>query len=307
MSEPKSNNQFQDQLEVEYADFEGRIFPSNICANFVHFLRLFWESAILTPFMVYSSLFNAAAYVFMGMMNNPDPVEISALRFYLPFYNLLLGKLAEFGNEKLGLELSKAFGSKSYKVYKEVFGKGVLALLIQYLVIALPPILFIGEGLKLIGTPPEVADLIGRCSRISLPYFTGQLINSILQAFCNSQGLEGHFGVIGMLSMLGAIPGSYYLIYQLNLGVSGYIITRSALELFNLFLVVFVYFQTDPRIRGFESWKETTAGLFSYVIETIKFSVGSYAGNQFPDLKRICSFDQRSGRSCCLFCNREFC
>lgn len=277
MPEAKSSDKIQDQYEVEYSDFKDRTVPQSFCRTLIHFWKLFWESAILTPFMVYSTLFNAAAYIFMGMRINPDPLEISAFGFYLSFFNLLLSKLAEFGNEKLGLELSKALGSKSYKTYREVFGKGALTIAIQFVVLALPLIFFIGDILRLIGTSPMLADLIGKSSRLSLPYFIGQLFNSTVQAFCNSQGLEGHFGLIGMISMAFAIPASYYLIYKIDLGVSGYIIVRSALELLNLIMVVMVYFQTDRRTRGFESWKDTTTGLFHYFIESIKFSVGSYA------------------------------
>lgn len=275
----KDNNiRLDDEQEIvkDALQFRNGSFCLPLRKLFMSYLRIVWETLKMTPFLTVVTVMDTSGQIFLNLRGRT--LELAGVGMFLLLHHMFVSILVYSGNEKLGIDLSNAFGGKSYNHCKEIFGKGIMTMAMAYSMFTLPIMFNIGHVMKFSGIQGDLPDEVQLISRQTTGMYTLQIVNALLQTFCMAQGHEQYFGLIGLINMCIALAGNYFLIYYLDFGRAGYAIVRTSAEVITLCMAIYVYaFHTQKETQGLASWSDTTKGFFAYFIESIKFTLGSYA------------------------------
>lgn len=260
----------KDALEFRKGSFSLPFTKLVVC-----YFKIVWETLKMTPFLTVVTVMDTSGQIFLNFRGRT--LELAGLGMFLLLHHMFVSILIYSGNEKMGIELSNAYGGKTYKKCRSIFGKGIITMILAYAVFSLPIMFNIGHVMRAIGIKNELPDQVQTISRQTTGMYTLQMVNALIQTFCMAQGHEHFFGIVGLINMALAVPGNYFTIYYLDMGVTGYAIVRTSTELITLCMGIFVYSRTQKETQGLASWSETTKGFLKYLIESIKFTLGSYA------------------------------
>lgn len=180
--------------------------------------------------------------------------------------------------DKLGIELSKAFGMQCPQRVKAAFQRGLLSLLVLFFLIPLPIMYFSGFFLRLIDIKEENIDLCQQCLRICIPIYVIQNIEESFRTFCVAQGLEKYFGFVSFPNNILCCLLTYWMIVYQDMGCIGCLVSRLIYEVINLIASIVIYkCFSSKNYQGCISMKETLNGFKAYFCDNMMFVVGSYA------------------------------
>lgn len=238
------------------------------------YLRLLVETLKMTPYVTAQVLITTSAFVCLSWTG--DLLEHASFELY-NFLTLMFFISMTFSSmDKISIELSNAFGANNYKRCSEVLFMGILTLFIEAAIVTFPTFFWSEELLVAIGIDPVIAKTVKVPLRWSLISVVLQMCVEVIQTFCMAQGLEHYFGRIGVLSLALAMPANYITICVYDMGIMGFVISRTLVEVIRLLLCLYVARLTHPDTRKMCSLDDITKDLSDFFFESIKFTLGAY-------------------------------
>ena len=189
--------------------------------------------------------------------------------FFFALYNSNL--------DKMGIELSQAFGNKAYDRYKRTTTQGLIVVAVVFLVITMPITLFSEAILTSVGVSESNSVIVGVAMRNCIPMMIISMIADVIRTFCMAQGHESLFGKISLFTTLICFICNYLFIVKYGMLINGYVFATTICYSINLAVAIYVISYTEPQTRGLVSWSEAMVGFKEFFTESIKFTLGSYA------------------------------
>lgn len=240
------------------------------------FLRLLKDTLMLVAAIVGPLLTTTSGYIYLNMVGKAE--EQGSFGLYSFLYFAFNVSIIISSMEKLGIELSKTMGRRDFAACKNVFSKGALTSAIFFCTVTLPVVLFTEKAFLALGVDPTNARLSQQALSYSIPIIFIMIIKELLQAFCMSQGHEHYFGNMGLLTSSFAIVFNYFTIVRWNLGILGWVLSRTIATTIELAIVLYVYCtKTNEKSRGVVSLQETLLDFQKYFFDAVKFSLGTYS------------------------------
>jgi len=178
--------------------------------------------------------------------------------------------------DKIGIDLSIAFGTGSPEKNRKVFSQGCLSLIISCCAFSLPALLSIEWLLLKLGIDDRVADLVQSAIYPFLSVFVTQMFSESVRTFCLAQGLESTLGNISIVNNIISMFTNWYFIVWMDLGLKGWVYCDLIFETINLLAGLWVMREAQDGTVGFASIKDILDGFGSYFCESIKFMLGTY-------------------------------
>jgi MatE len=152
------------------------------------YLRLLVETLKMTPYVTAQVLITTSAFVCLSWTG--DLLEHASFGLY-NFLTLMFFISMTFSSmDKIGIEMSNAFGANNYKRCSEVLFMGIMTLFIEAAIVTFPTFFWSEELLVAIGIDPVIAKTVKMPLRWSLISVVLQMCVEVIQTFCMAQGLE---------------------------------------------------------------------------------------------------------------------
>ena len=174
------------------------------------------------------------------------------LIFFFALYNSNL--------DKMGIELSQAFGKKANERYKRVTTQGLIVSISVFAGITLPITLFAEPILTALGISESNAAIVGVAMRNCIPMMIISMIADVIKTFCMAQGHESLFGKISLVTTSVCFLGNYIFIVKMGMMINGYVLAATISFSINLAVAIYVVGQTEPQTRGLVSWSQAKVG-----------------------------------------------
>lgn len=238
------------------------------------YFRLVFDAIKFVPILLTGVVTNTAAQGYMNLLGDVDQQAAFGIMIviYVCFFTFLMMTIVD----KLGIEISNAFGAKDYHTCKVMLGKGYLTFFTLFLAIPAPIFFFSEQILIKCGINSKLAALVQPPLRVSILGSFFQILGDGLQTACISQGFEHYFGYIGLFSGLGIPIVGYFFMVYLRMGAMGYMISRITFEACKLVYAWFIYKKTHIKSQGLGSFEETIQGFKPYFVESVKMGLASY-------------------------------
>jgi Na+-driven multidrug efflux pump len=155
------------------------------------FLGIGKEVGKLMPLVLGGILINTFGYLFLNMAG--DTMQLAAVGLNTFMVLIFFTALVLSSLDKLGMELSKAYGAKDYKRMRETFSMGMITFFSTYMLITVPIFFYAESSLIKMGINPVIAAQMKGPARLNIALFCLQILTEGMQIMCISQGLEVFF------------------------------------------------------------------------------------------------------------------
>lgn len=240
------------------------------------FCSFFRDTMLLLAAIVGPLLTITSGYIFFNLVGKPEiqgSFGLYSFLYFAFFFSIVISSM-----EKLGIELSKTIGRKDFIGCRTILTRGAITSLIFFTVVTLPVVLFTEKVFLLLGVDPVSSRLAQQGMTASLPLIVTVTIKELLQAFCMAQGLEHYFGNMGLVTSTIAICLNYIAIINWNLGLLGWIWSRTIASILECAFVAYIYFsRTVEESRGFVALEDALYGFKTYFTDAVRFCLGSYS------------------------------
>lgn len=243
-----------------------------------HALYVFFTSLYavfsLAPSLIGRIVVNTSGLIFFNMIKDPQMQATFGVYdgYYFVFYFSLITALLD----KFSIEMSVAFGEKSYDKIKDIFTKSGLVCLILFMLVTFPMMAFSSPILTSLGISPDIAEVVQDTTRMSIPLIAINTLSEYIKAFCLSQGHEKVFGYSSLATLTITIIANYFVMVEYRYGIHGWIYTKTANEFITLVITIVVYFRAVPETRGYVSLNTALKGFGRFFYDSIKFMFGLY-------------------------------
>ena len=237
--------------------------------------NLFLETITVAATFIGFCLNGLSALICLGLVGQVEQqasfgiLQSIILIFFFALYNSNL--------DKMGIELSQAFGKKAYERYKRIATQGVIVVLTVFAVVTLPIALFAEPILTTVGISESNAAIVGVSIRNCIPMMIISMMADVVKTFCMAQGHESLFGKISLFSTAICFIGNYIFIVKMGMLINGYVLSATISYSINFLVALYVVRHTEPQTRGLVSWSSAMKGFREFFTESIKFTLGSYA------------------------------
>ncbi len=205
-----------------------------------------------------------------------DPVTQASFGMVLAYFYTFCLTLALSSLDKLGIELSAAFGEKDFGRLKVVMCQGVFSIAIISCGVTFPLMYFSGGVLRWMGIAEANVAICERTLRQLMGVYLIELCSDLARTFCISQGFDRMFAVGGLANMLAGIGLTYFFVVVCGLSIEGWVLARFVFEAVNLAIALCVLTQTHPDSRSLRLPSGCLEGFGSFFVESVSFSLGSY-------------------------------
>ena len=243
-----------------------------------HILYIFFSSLYavfsLAPSLIGRIVVNTSGLIFFNMIKDSRMQASFGVYdgYYFVFYFSLITSLLD----KFSIEMSVAFGEKSFQKIRDIFTKAGLVCLILFVCVTFPMMAFSAPILTTLGISSEIADVVQDTTRMSIPLIGLNTISEYIKAFCLSQGHEKVFGWTSLVSLTLTIIANYFVMIEWKYGIHGWIYTKTANEFVTLIVTIVVYYKALPETRGFVPLSTAMKGFGGFFYDSIKFMFGLY-------------------------------
>lgn len=275
------NSKSRDSSESDTANAEEYFFLSEDIKSLPRkktmrvMARMVASGVVLSTTNLSMQLIQSLAMILLNLMqdNSSQATLGLALSFNVIFY---FGFFLAFV-EKLGIDLSKSFGASNYRENKKVFTQGLLTASLWVLILLTPIFMAGGSILKFMNIEENMASRVQALLPLMLIANVVELAGDIFRNFCMAQGHENVFGKTSIVAMMVALAFETFFILVLELGAGGFFLAKLLFESFALCIAIWVYLRrTDPKTRGFVSFREALPGLGHFNLVSFKFAMGNY-------------------------------
>ena len=226
--------------------------------------------SILGPIMVH-----LAGFVCMNILQDKDMQAAFGIfeSFIMIFFSTVIISFVD----KLGMNLSLAFGKQDFKSFKVSFVQGCVSCALIFLLFCVPSVFIGSDLLRLIEVSQQIASFCNMAFRWFLPNMVLQAAFEVLKTACMSQGHEVIFGVVGLASASIAFALTYALMVVYELGFLGWVAAMTFFNLINLATALVISARLEKGSIGLISSSELTTGFLSFFCESIKFCFSTYS------------------------------
>lgn len=239
------------------------------------FKTLLRETVLLAVSVVGGTLLGCAGYFYLNLLGNPLYQASFGLgnSYMLVFFQAVLMSSLD----RVGIQLSVAYGEKNYKLCKKYFAQGAISVAILFIFFTTPLFIYSYDLLAWLGIAEENSYVIGQMCKHLFPPIIIQTVGEILKTMCMSQGHEKIFGMVSVISAPLAMILGYFLVVKCEMYINGWIWAKGIYETVGLIAAIWVYTQrVHPETRGWpeESWVD---GFLKFFWETLKFTFSTYS------------------------------
>lgn len=238
-------------------------------------LELMKESLMIACTIVGPILLLTANFSFIGREGSVSLQAGFGLAnsFIVVFFN----SLNIYNLDKFGIALSVHFGRRDFKEVKRVLNQGAFTICLLFSCVTLPFLYFSRTILILFGISEANATTTQFILRLVILPLMVEAASSVLRTFCMSQGFEKDFNIFGIINTILCICLSYFLVVSMRLGIYGFVYAKCIYEINNCLVGLYVLKKVNPDTFGMVSISDLQLGLKSYLIDTLKYSLGSYS------------------------------
>ena len=236
-----------------------------------------------------------------------------ALSFYeLFFYTFMVPVM-----DKMGIELSRAYGAKNKQLMKRLLWQGTVAAFLAFALFTSPLMSMSGWLLQLVGVKAETAEVAQEVLWLLQVSCILEVLIFLMQTFCFSQGVEDVFTAGSVVAFLLGASLSSVLVLRFGLGMYGWLAGKLTFNAFILALTCWKFStEADKETWGKISWKELQEGLGFFILESFKFAFGTYSEyigyeitNLFvymnPDQEQVTAFVTVMNSTVIMYCLSE--
>lgn len=274
VAETKTKKTEEDELVEDPLKFEN-----GICALSIGQLSSIALKTIFTVFALAPASFSKVVITMSGLIifNLLNDQKSQALfgifsGYYQLFYTHLLNTLLD----KFCIGISKAFGDHNPERAKTLFSKSGVTTVFYFCVFTIPGLMFSSHALEFLKIDALKAAQVQTLTRLCIPFAFINFISEWLKSISLCQGYEKVFGITSFCGLFLSVPANYLFIYKLELGIKGWIITKTLYELFCLVVAAVVYCRLNPAKRGLASFEATFTGIIEYFWDSFKFILSVY-------------------------------
>ena len=180
-------------------------------------------------------------------------------------------------NDKLGIDLSRAFGARNLKLTRKLVLQGVFTSWLMVGVITGPIFLNSAWILQKVGVDADIAPIVQSVLTFLLISCFIEAITNALQTACFSQGIEDSFSLGAAIAFTAGSIVSYYLVVHRGFSINGWLIGKVVFDSINLVVAVWVLCErSNPMAWGSVPFGEFKTGLGEFIFISFKFAFSSY-------------------------------
>ncbi len=224
--------------------------------------------------MLGNSLLSSCSFFSLNKLG--DPLAQATFGLITAYYYIFCFGLVLSSLDKIGINLSTAFGERDYFKFKKAKQQGILCTAAMISVISLPMFIFSGKVLSAINVAEENAALAQENVHLLIGVLVLQVSSDITRTICISQGLESYFAKFGAVNITVCFVLTYVLVYEYQLSIFGWVLCRYLFEATNLCVGLYAYHHTHPETKGFISFRESLLGLWSFFLDNLNYTLTSY-------------------------------
>lgn len=202
----------------------------------------------------------------------------------IAYWNFAFASLNSAAFEVTGIQTSKYFGQKNYKMMSVSLVQGQI--MQSYLLLfGIFQFGFSEQILTGLGIARSNAVLTSHMVRWLIPSTIMQGINFQLMAFCNSQGISLTFGLSNLTSTLVSSFCCYWLFYDMNCGILLFSQCKIIMESINMIFIMYTLaFRIQKGTLNFVRIKDIKKGFWEFMYYGMKISISlfvMYLGFEF--------------------------
>ena len=255
--------------------FRLRFFRLPFCQLLSVFGDALKQTVSIAGGMMGNSLLNSVAYFSLNRLG--DSLHQASFGLISAYYYTFCFGLVLSSLDKIGINLSAAFGKRDYAAFKKVKQQGMLCTAGVIAVVSLPMFIFSGDVLLAIDVAEENAEVAQENLRLLIGVLVLQVCSDMTRTICISQGLESYFAKVGALNITVCFFLTYVLVFEYQLSIIGWVLCRYLYEFTNLSVGLYTYFfHTHPDTKGFVSFRESLKGLWSFFLDNLNYTLTSY-------------------------------
>ena len=194
----------------------------------------------------------------------------------MSYYNFAFGSLNYASFEVTGIQTSKYFGKKNYKMMSVSLVQGQI--MQTYLIVfAIFLFLFSQSILTGLGIPLDDAHRTSKLLKQLIPGIIIQGLNYQLMAFCNSQGIYQIFGISSLISTTVGCLCCHWFFYSFDEDMLVFPYCKLITETINLIFVMYaIVFQADRDTLHFVRFKDIKKGFWEFMHLGMKISLSLF-------------------------------
>lgn len=240
------------------------------------FMKMVKESLVLAFSIAGTNIVSASGFAYLNTLGKPliqASFGICSSYFMVFFMAIMISNM-----DKLGITLAQAYGKKDYSKCRIIITQGAITTLLMFGLVSLPLMLNEENLLLLIGLPAENCRIAQQMANSLVPAMIVQCGAEFLKTVCFSQGHESIFGRVNFFNVPLSLLLSYVFIIRWDMEIQGWVYSKLVFELVNLCTGLYVFLcWSIPEVKGFVSLQETFSGLGHFVLDSVKFTLGTYS------------------------------
>ena len=180
-------------------------------------------------------------------------------------------------NDKLGIDLSRAVGTRNYKQSRKLLAQGIFTSFFMVAMISAPIFLNCSWILQKVGVQEDIASLVQSVLSLLLITCFLESLTGVLQTACFSQGIEDAFTLGTTIAFTIGTIVSYYLVVHCDFRIKGWLIGKMVFDSVNLSVTVWkLCAESNPKTWGSVPFNEFKEGLAEFIYISFQFALGSY-------------------------------
>ena len=230
----------------------------------------------LASAMLGHSIMSCAGFVFLNMRGNL--LNQTAFGLYASYTLIFILALNISIKEKIGISVSVAIGEKDHRKCRILMMQGTFTSFFFFIVVDIPISFLARPILVALGISPDVAAVASSAVIWTLPVHAVNTVGELLRTYAMAQGqCEAIIGKTALPTALFSFLCAYIFIIQYDMSIYGWILAKLVYELIGLAVGYYCfYYTTHPETQYFEPMDAATPGLKEFIIDSVKFSLGSY-------------------------------
>lgn len=238
-------------------------------------VRLYLEAAHVAIVLVAFPLFQIMG---MMLMNYKGEIKIqSAYGIAITMRTLFCYSMMLPMNDKLGIDLSRAVGTRNYGQARKLLAQGLFTNLLMIALVTTPMFLNSSWILQLVGVQSDLAGIVQSVLSLLLITCFLESLTGVLQTACFSQGIEDVFSLGTSIALILGSVVSYYLVVHQDFSINGWLIGKVVFDTTNSGITIWkLCTEANPETWGSVPFKDFRTGLTEFIYVSIQFSLSSY-------------------------------
>lgn len=264
-----------DKLNILYKFDEPWTKGENLSNLVKSFLSIIWENI--------SVIFQTTAPVFLitvgyiCLAGHNDHFLQASIGVALTYYKIVHFAWAAAVSDKVAMASAKEYGAKLYQSMINTFYMGMGLQALYFVVVTLPAFIFSRSVMLWISKDESLSSSVHYILLLSLPVAALQSFNMTVRSYITAQGNENLYGKYTLLNILVSSFLAYSFLYQMKLGVEGWILYRIFYEIMNVALNSYLLITNiDKNTIGQADYHLIKHTAPTFVLDTLKASASHY-------------------------------